>query len=233
MSIAIMQPYFFPYIGYFQLINASDTFIFYDDVNFITRGWINRNKIMINGSSSLISVPLNNASQNKLINEVKLSNNEKPIKKLLKSIKFSYSKAPYFSDVYPIIEHTLLSNSETIADLSILSVKEVSEYLGLTTEFKLSSNAYNNKELKKADRLIDICIKEGDTDYINPIGGAEIYTKEYFSDRGINLYFLDSQLEEYDQNNGEFIPGLSIIDVLMFNSKQEIRDKHLKTFKLI
>jgi len=233
MSIAIMQPYVFPYIGYFQLIYASEVFVFYDDVHFINRGWINRNRILVNGKDQLFTIPCTDASQNKLIKDVAIQDDPKTMRNLLATIRMTYSKAPFFHDVYQLIERTLLAKKEiTISSLAIGSVTNVCDYLGLRKTFRLSSTEYDNRELKKADRLMDICHKEGMSHYINAAGGKEIYTKEYFKADNIDLDFLVPRPVEYAQFNRAFVPWLSIIDVLMFNSIEEINDKILPSFSL-
>lgn len=232
-AIAIMQPYLFPYIGYFQLINKVDQFIFYDDVNFITRGWINRNKILINGEAKYLTVPCKDASQNKLINEVEHGLNSKKRDKLSKKIKFTYSNAPFFEDIYPLVESIIDSDSQYVFELAIESVKKSCSYLRLDCDFKLSSNHYNNTSLDAADRLIDICKQEGIVNYINPIGGKELYNKEYFKNNGIDLQFLKPAAPSYEQFSNEFVPWLSIIDVMMFNSPEEIKNEFLNSYKLV
>jgi hypothetical protein len=232
-SIAVMQPYFFPYIGYFQLIEAVDTFVFYDDVNYITRGWINRNKILINNEAKYITIPCRGASQNKLIYEVEHALNEKKRGKLIKKIKFTYSKAPFFNEVFPLFKKIMNKEMGTIADLAIKSIKESCNYLGLKTTFKKSSENYDNTSLGAADRLIDICKKEGSSNYINAAGGMELYDKPYFSDDGVKLSFLKPQEVVYEQFGEEFVPWLSIIDVMMFNSPGKIKNELLSLYKLV
>lgn len=233
MKIAIMQPYIFPYIGYFQLIQAVDKFIFYDDVNFIKKGWINRNQILINNQAHLITIPLNKASQNILIKDTLISYEENWAKKLLNNLEHNYKKAPYFNDAYSLIKQILEKNFNTISDFAINSIIEVSNYLEINTNFELSSEKYMDSiDLKKKFRLIEICKKNNATDYINPIGGKEIYTKEDFKIKGLKLKFIEPQINEYKQFNSGFISGLSIIDVLMFNSKEEVR-KMLNKYELI
>ena len=233
MKVAIMQPYIFPYIGYFQLIQAVDKFIFYDDVNFIKKGWINRNQILINNQAHLITIPLNKASQNILIKDTLISYSENWVQKLLIKLDNNYRKAPYYNDVYPIIKKILEKKTETISDFAINSIIEVSNYLKINTNFELSSEKYMDSiDLKKTFRLIEICKKNNATDYINPIGGKEIYTKEDFKIKGLKLKFIEPQINEYKQFNSGFISGLSIIDVLMFNSKEEVR-KMLNNYELI
>jgi hypothetical protein len=229
-KIAIMQPYIFPYIGYFQMVNAVDKFVFYDDVNYINRGWINRNRILINNEPKYITVELIKASQNKLINEIEVGNN---INKLINSISLAYKKAPYYKEVFPVIENCLNYQTNLISELAIQSVISVSEYLNLPTQFEVSSELYaDSKGIDKADRLIHICKKNDATHYINAIGGIELYNKEYFSGKNITLKFIKCYLSSYKQFNDEFVPGLSIIDVLMFNDIESCQ-KILNQFELI
>jgi hypothetical protein len=224
-KIAIMQPYFFPYLGYFQLINAVDLFVFYDDVNFITRGWIHRNRVLVNNKASYLTVPCKKASQNKLIHEIETALDDKKRRKLINKIKFSYGNAPYFEQVFPLIKKVLNAKTETIAELAIKSVLKCTEYLHLETSFKISSECYENREMDKAERLIDITKKESGETYINAIGGKELYDKKNFAEQDIDLKFLHSEPPVYNQFEGDFIPGLSIIDVMMFNSVEEIHQQ--------
>jgi hypothetical protein len=232
VSIAIMQPYAFPYIGYFQLIYASDLFVFYDDVNYINRGWINRNRILVNDKDSLVTIPVKNASQNVLIKDVGLFDNAKAAQKILATIKNSYKKAPHFNITYQLIESIFGSKSETISEFAINSITIITSFLNLDTDFKISSQSYQNQYLKKADRLIDICRIENQKEYINAEGGKTLYNKENFRSKGINLQFLVSNIYEYQQFGEKFVPGLSIIDVLMFNSAEEIKRNILPAFYL-
>lgn len=225
MKIAIMQPYFLPYIGYFQLIKAVDKFVFYDDVNYIKQGWINRNNILLQGKASLFTIPLEKASSFTKINNVKLHpilfDNWKV--KFLRSIEQNYRKAPYFSDVYQLICSVLEVDSDRIGVLAKDSVITVSKYLQLETEFVYSSDFYMNNELSGKFRVISICAKENALVYINPIGGQELYNKEDFLSQGLDLYFIQSKKQIYQQFKEEFVPWLSIIDILMFNSVEEIQ----------
>jgi hypothetical protein len=233
VSIAIVQPYLFSYLGYFQLISEVDTFVFYDDVNFITRGWINRNKVLINGQAKYFTIPCSDASQHKLINEVEHALTDNKRDKLLRTIKFSYGKAPFFDDIYPIIEKVLHTDSNLISDIAIASVTESCRYLDIDTALKKSSAHYDNTGLDRAERLIDICHQEDCSTYINPPGGKELYDKETFEKEGVRLQFLEPSLNEYTQFDNEFVPGLSIIDVMMFNSPEQIRTSLLTDYKLV
>src|ERR1039458_5451183 len=170
MKIAIMQPYFLPYIGYFQLMNAVDKFVVLDDVNYINKGWINRNNILVNGKANLFAIPLKEASQNKLINEISVVDEAKWRTKLLKTIELSYKKAPFFAIVYPMIEEIINSGNSKISDLNYYSLVRINNYLDLNTEIVSTSSIYKNSDLKAEKRIIDICLKEHASIYINPIG---------------------------------------------------------------
>lgn len=219
-----MQPYFMPYIGYFQLIKAVDKFIIYDDVNYIKQGWINRNNILLNGTSHLFSIPLKEASSFKKINEIEINDTLFPKwkDKFFKTLEQAYRKAPYYDTVIPILKKILADSEGKINHLIYKSIIEVCNYIGITTKIEASSTIYNNSELLKEQRLVDICKKEEASIYINPIGGQELYTKEYFAKYSIELLFIKSQKIIYQQFNNNFIPWLSIIDILMFNSRAEI-----------
>jgi hypothetical protein len=232
MKVAVMQPYIFPYIGYYQLINAVDKFVVYDDVNFINKGWINRNYILVNGSACLFSIPLKNASQNRLIQQVELSEEFNWRTKLLKTIEHSYKKAPCFTAVYPILTDVIMSQVTKIHELAVLSLKSVCNYLQVKTGFQDSSSLYDNKPLKGQERIINICEKEKAYHYINPIGGTEIYSRTLFEEKGIKLSFIKTEPITYRQFKNDFVPHLSIIDVLMFNPKDEVI-KMLSQYELL
>lgn len=226
MKLAIMQPYLFPYIGYFQLINAVDKFIFYDDVNYIKKGWINKNKIIVNKKEYPFAVPLTKVSQNVEIKETYINRElfEGWKIKFLQTLTQNYKKAPHFNEIYFLINRVLENDSENISNLAIHSVKSVAHYLDIDTEFSISSKSFRNKELERQDRLIQICKIENATNYINALGGQELYTKDAFLKEGVNLHFLQPTAVKYKQFSTEFVPWLSIIDILMFNSVKQIKD---------
>lgn len=234
MKIAIMQPYFMPYIGYFQLINTVDKFILYDDVTFIKQGWINRNQILINNQANMFSVPLANASSHTLIKDVLVSTSryEKWKKSFLSSIMFSYKKAKNYEQVKILIESVLFEQPESVSEFAIKSIVEVSKYLDITTEFAVCSESYSNTHLSGQDRVLDICKQEGATTYINPIGGIDLYSESVFLAQNIDLFFIKTQNVLYKQYSTEFVPFLSIIDVLMFNDKEHVLDM-LYSFELV
>lgn len=220
-----MQPYLFPYIGYFQLIQAVDKFVIYDDVQYMKGGWINRNRVLVNKSPYTFTFSVKKDSFEKNINERYFNQNfNKERKKFLKTITESYGKATNFNEVFPLIEESLQVNiqEENISDVITRSIKMIADYLGIDTQFILSSDLEKSSE-DRAERIIEINRLLDTNHYINAIGGKELYTKEYFDERNIKLNFLRTNRDlTYDQNIEEFIPNLSIIDILMFNSREEI-----------
>lgn len=229
-----MQPYFMPYIGYFQLINAVDKFIFYDDVTFIKQGWINRNQILINNQAKMFCIPLSNASSHVLIKDVLISESayQKWKKSFLNSIFFSYKKAKNYSKINNLIEKILEKKPEKISELAIKSVIEVAQYLNLKTEFEICSDVYSNTYLSGQNRVLDICRREKATTYINPFGGMELYSQSIFYEKNIELFFIKANKSIYPQFSEEFVPFLSIIDVLMFNDIHDIHEQ-LDNFTLL
>tara|TARA_Y100001960_G_scaffold306902_1_gene362642 strand:- start:453 stop:1151 length:699 start_codon:yes stop_codon:yes gene_type:complete len=217
MKIGIVQPYLFPYIGYFQLIHSVDKFVVLDDVNFAKKKWVNRNQILIAGQPSFITVPLKKVSQNKLILEIEIAKDQKWRKKILSSIQSAYGRAPMFNQVYSIVEKTLNQNHTHISKLASASLFAVSQYLKIETQFVQSSSLYKNSHLKSQNRILDICQKENASEYLNPIGGTELYSRDEFEAHGIKLYFIKPEPGNYNQFEFDFVPFLSIIDVLMFN----------------
>lgn len=231
--LSIMQPYIFPYIGYFHLIEASEKIVFYDDVNYIKRGWINRNKILLNNSDFLFTIPVEKASQNKLINEITPLVDSKFINKFFAQIATAYKKAPYYSDVVEMLKTVFSKEYINIADLAINSIVSVYKYLDKDVQWTKSSiSSAETKEMDKADRLIQITKKLNYQKYINAIGGQELYNKNYFNKKGVKLSYIKSQKTEYPQFIDDFVPNLSIIDILMFNDKKEVK-KQLTAYNII
>lgn len=222
-KVGIMQPYFIPYIGYWQLLNLVDEYVIYDDVNFIKGGWINRNRILINGQPNYFNIPMLGASPFKLINEVKVNNDEKLIQKNLRKIIEVYKKAPYFNNVYNLIEDILTNRNDNLAEYIAYSMKRICEYLDINTKIIMSSDLKKDCDLKAQEKVIAICKELNATDYYNAVGGQELYDYDSFEKNGIQLNFLKTNNIEYKQFNNEFVPNLSILDVLMFNSKEQIK----------
>lgn len=223
MKIAIMQPYFFPYIGYFQLVAAVDKFVFYDDVNFIKNGWINRNRVLLSGGVNYVTVPLSGASPFLKINQISTQPGERWRKKIFESIRHSYSKAPHFCAVSELVSEIIFSDRDTISDVAKKSIIAVADYLSLNTEFIQSSGKYGNSQLSGTERVIDICRLEKASVYYNLPGGKQLYNEEAFKSQGIDLRFVTPNDESYPQFGKEYTPWLSIIDVLMFNDPKSVK----------
>lgn len=228
LNLAVMQPYFLPYIGYFQLMAAADKFVIYDDVNFINRGWVNRNRLLLNGSAHTFTVPLRGASQNKLIFEIELVEDSKWRQKLLRTIHQSYSKATCYSTIIDLLERLIYYPTIHLDKFLLNSIQEIAKYLHLDVDIIPTSRIYNNESLKGQDRILDICRLENASDYINPIGGIELYDKPAFESRGLKLHFLQSTLTPYAQGTQEYVPWLSIVDVLMFNKPSDLQSMLIK-----
>jgi len=222
MKLAIMQPYFFPYIGYWQLIHAVDRFVIYDDVNYINRGWVNRNRILINGNPTFITVPLHQVSQNKLICDTFLDPSPIWKNKLVKMVEMTYRRAPYFQEVFPAIEKQIRFEANNLSDYLANQLQAVAAALDIPTQFILTSRCYKNSDLSGQDRVLDICAKEGAVTYVNPQGGMALYDRAKFEKRGVELKFLIPLQSEYKQFGPVHLPWLSIIDVMMFNSKSQL-----------
>jgi hypothetical protein len=215
MKLAIMQPYFFPYIGYWQLIYAVDRFVIYDDVNFIKKGWINRNRILMNREPGYLTIPLVKASQNKRICDIEMQTSPNWQNKMLKSIEFNYRKSPFFDEIFAEINKLISNPADNLAHFLAQSLGDIATLLGISTEFVRSSRDYGNSSLRGQDRILDICDREGATSYVNAPGGQALYDTASFANANIDLRFLSGQISPYPQRAAEFVPNLSIIDALM------------------
>ena len=219
MKLAIMQPYFMPYIGYWQLMNAVDTYVVYDDVNYINRGWINRNNILISGSSYMFTIMLKKASQNKLINEIEILDD---FSKLKKQIEFAYKKAPYYDRIIVLLNKIFDYPNKNLSDFLLNSMRVICEYLNINTTLIKSSDVKKDNTLHAESKILDICKVLKADEYYNAIGGQSLYNKDEFKTSGIDLKFLKPEIMPYKQFKNDFVAGLSMIDVLMFNSVDEI-----------
>lgn len=222
MKIGIVQPYFLPYIGYFALINAVDKFVYFDDVQYIKGGWVNRNRIKFANSWHYITMPVKKMPSSANINEVYIVDDEKEISKIKKSIEYSYGKVPYYDEIKELV-FNLIIPGRNIAELNIALTNKICDYLSLDTDIYVSSKLKKDNSLRGQDKVINICKILGGDHYINPIGGIELYSKEKFLESGVKLNFIKMNEVTYPQGKGDFIPNLSIIDVLMWNSKEDAK----------
>ncbi len=234
MKLGIMQPYFFPYLGYWQLMNAVDHYVVYDDVNFIKGGRINRNAILNNGNALNINLILSGASPNKLINEVEVNGDPVAKNKLLRTLEMSYSKAPYFKQIMPMLEEIIMYDESNLAKYLFNSFKVIGEYLNIKTNLVMSSDLDKDCSLKGYVKVIEICKLFGADQYYNSVNGIPLYEphRSEFEEAGIELCFPKMRDISYPQFKNEFVPYLSIIDVMMFNSQEECI-KLLSEFDLV
>lgn len=227
-----MQPYFLPYIGYFQLIEAVDVFVVYDNIKYTKKGWINRNRMLRDGSNFTFSIALKADSDYKDIRERELAASFQP-RKLLQQFAESYRRAPYFAEVMKLLSDTILYPQVNLFQYVEHSIHAVCRHLDIQTEVRVSSEIPIDHSLKGKDKVVALCKALGASTYINPIGGVELYTKEEFASRGVDLQFLRTHPMEYSQLGREFVPMLSIADVLMFNHRLKIKKQLLPSYDLI
>jgi hypothetical protein len=226
MTVAIMQPYLFPYLGYFQLMHAVDRFVIYDDVSFIKQGWINRNRILINGCASMMTVPLRNKSSFSKIQDVEIdaANRGRWQARILRGIETAYRRAPQFAATFPLVRDVVSAPVSRIAEMARASLRAVARHLGIETSVVETSTVYDNAHLAGEERVLDICAREHATCYVNAIGGRALYSEAAFRSRGIALRFLETRRLEYVQMGHPFVSDLSMIDVLMFNPRERASD---------
>ncbi len=232
MNLGIMQPYFLPYLGYFQLINSVDTFVVYDNIQYTKKGWINRNRLLINGEGLTFSLPIKKDSDYLHIMQRSLASSFDK-KKFINRFLSSYIKAPYFSKVYPLLEQIVFFDDNNLFHYINHSIACVCDYLEIKTIILNSSNVNIDHSLKSQDKVLALCEHLGATTYINPIGGTELYDSMVFKEKGINLKFLKPSPLSYRQASLPFVPWLSIIDVLMFNSPEFVQELIDSNFTLI
>ena len=248
MRLAIMQPYFMPYIGYFQAIAAVDKYVLYSNLTFIKEAWMNRNRLLMrDGTIVLTTVPLKSKSSNTMIYDVEIDNSQPWKNKFLRTVQMCYSRKPYYDEVYPLISDILAADYQLLKDLNAASIVAIARYLGITTQIESDNTRYlhmeemlhnieedystlpyleKTKPIRKVARVIEMCRCEGADHFINAIGGRELYSQEEFAQYGIQLNFVQTGPIEYrqDTKTGDFVPNLSIIDVLMNNGLEGTRE---------
>ena len=223
MRIGVMQPYFLPYVGYFQLMHACKQFVLYDDVTFITRGWINRNRLLDNGKASYFTLPLEKSSQNRLICKHKISSAaDRWKRKFVKRIDHLYCKAPYYEVVAPLMAKIVHHSSNDLVEYLRHSLEAINDYLNLSVTIKLSSAIGCDADIGCDARIVSMCKTLGATVYLNLPGGRDLYNVDDFANNGIRLEFLEFYDKSYVQFENAFVPSLSILDVLMFNSATDV-----------
>ncbi len=223
MKLGIMQPYFLPYIGYWQLLNVVDKYVIFDDVHYINRGWINRNRILTGGNPAYLNLPVRGASQNKRINEIEINHDKRLFDKALRTVELAYKRAPFYSSAFPLLCEIMGSKEQYLSGFIGESLKLICGYLGIRTELYLSSALEKDDTLKGQEKILDICTRMKASEYYNAIGGQKLYSAGRFYEKGVLLKFLRPNAYAYRQFDNEFQKDLSILDVMMFNSVDEIK----------
>ena len=231
-TVAIMQPYFLPYIGYFQLIAAVDLFIVYDNIKYTKKGWINRNRLLQNDKDVMFSLPLKKDSDSLNVCERELAADFNR-HKLLHQFKNAYRHAPYFAQTFPLIEQVVAYDQSNLFDFLHHSIVKVCEHLGITTKIEISSSINIDHALKNQDKVVALCEAVSASVYVNTIGGIDLYSKETFHYKGFALKFIQSKPFDYRQFDSVFVPWLSIIDVMMFNTLETVQICISTNFELI
>lgn len=231
-SLGVMQPYFFPYLGYFQLIASVDTFIVYDQIEYTKKGWINRNQFLLNGKPELFTIALRDGSDTAFVCEREVSATFRK-DKLLNRIREAYRKAPHFESGYALFERCVLNSEPNLFRYIHYSINEVCTHLGLKTQIVVSSSVESEPPLLKGkERVLALCKTMGADVYINPPGGRLLYDKVDFLSHGVRLRFLQPELRAYRQWGDEFVAGLSVLDALMFAPAEQVARLVTDSFSL-
>ncbi len=224
MKVAIMQPYIFPYLGYFQLINAVDKFVIYDNIKFTKKGWINRNRILVNGKDEYISFPLKKDSDYLNVSGRQLADSFTEEKtRMLRKINAAYKNAPEYANVFPLLNDCINYEEKNLFLYIYHALRQICSYLQIGTEFIVSSSIPINHDLRSEEKVLAICKATAADTYINPPGGMGLYSTENFKHNGIILQFIQPHPGDYVQFGKNFVPWLSIIDVMMFNSREQVQ----------
>ncbi len=227
-----MQPYFLPYIGYYQLIAAVDTFVIYDNIKYTKKGWINRNRMLLNGVDVMFSLPLKKDSDSLDVMQRQLAA-DFDRSKLLNQFKGAYGRAPYFVQTFPLLERIVRCEENNLFRYIHHSIVETCSHLDIATKICISSDIAIDHNLKAQDKVLSLCRALGADTYINAIGGVELYDKGEFGTCGIDLKFIKAKPFEYEQLGPPFVPWLSIVDVLMFNPLDAVRASITSNYELV
>lgn len=223
MKVAVMQPYFLPYLGYWQLLGASDRFVLLDDVNYIVRGWMNRNRIWVGGKEHWMTIPLSNASQNRLIPETLIVEGREWKEKLMRTVQGAYAKASHFADGRDLLAEILGTDEKNLAAFLSRSIRIIAERLGLSASIESASAMPADEGLRAESRILDLCEKTGASTYLNLPGGRDLYQATAFEARGMELRFLRSDWEAMELQSSSGQLTLSLLDLRMHNSTEALQ----------
>lgn len=223
-TIAVMQPYLFPYLGYFQLIAAADVFVLGDDLQYVRSGWVNRNRILHNDEARLITFPLKKDRFQLQINQRQLCDHfSDEAERLIRLIAESYKEAPYFAQVMPLVERLIHFPQQNISLYAEHAIREMCAYLHIVTPIMRSSDLILGSPVDKQERIIRIAHTFEATTFITPEGGSVVYDRDHFARNRLLVRFFRMNPVEYRQFRQPFVANLSIIDVLMFNCVEQVQ----------
>lgn len=220
-----MQPYFFPYLGYFSLINQADEFMLFDTPQFMRKGWIERNRIIkLSGGSVYIKVPLIKSSLDTSIKDMKIDHSLNWRNKIVSQLDIYKKKAPYYKQVKALLEDCISDDDTSISIMNENVLRKVCQYIGISTKITVFSEMNLKINIPQApdEWALNICKSIGATTYINAAGGQDFFDPKKYKDNNIELYFVEQPLPPYEQLGNEFESGLSILDIMMFNSPEDI-----------
>jgi len=232
MKLAIMQPYFLPYIGYFQLIRSADQLVLYDNIEYTKKGWINRNRMLQHDREAILSLPLKSDSDYLHIVQRQLAASFDR-SKLLRQIEAAYRRAPWLGETWPLVQRIIEHPDNNLFAYLHHSIRAICQHLEIATPIVISSSVPIDHSLKGADKVVALCHALGASDYINSIGGQQLYDKQAFLAQQLSLHFIRTRPIEYAQFGATFLPWLSILDVLMFNGKAQLMSHMIDAYDLI
>lgn len=221
MIVALMQPYFFPYIGYFQLMSAVDCFVFYDDAQYMKGGWVNRNRILYDGAPGWWTHPIVREDYRLPIRQRRYARSPARTTALLAKLDGAYRTAPQFAPTVAMATEYLDNDLETVSAFNQAHLEGIARRLGIDCTFVPSSQLDYDRALGAQSRVIDLCRRLGASAYLNAMGGSALYDAGEFARRGLELGFVHPEVTTYPQLDRPHVPFLSIIDVLMFNSVEQ------------
>jgi len=255
MKLAIMQPYFFPYIGYFQVIHAVDKYLLHGGLPYLKKGWVNRNRILgPDGRPAYVNAEIRARSSHTKIDDIELVPSRHWKDKFLRGVSYIYRKSPFFDDIYALIENAVAADTERLSELNKRCIVSICDFLGIRTTIATTDGSFAPLEerlskpetelrlefpglrlsvyRRKVVRILEICRQEGAATFVNAIGGIALYDRAEFRSNGVELYFVETQPFTYPQRAPQFVPDLSIIDVLM-NCGKAGTGRLLENYRLV
>ena len=227
MKLGIMQPYFFPYLGHFDLINLVDEWIVFDTPQYMRHHWVNRNRVLHpNAGWQYITVPLRKHPQDTPINQVQIAMENDWRNRILRQLEHYRREAPYYKQVAGFLEECFSEASPNLSETNILTLRKTCQRLGISTPFHVFSQmdlALTEDVEGPGDWALNISRVVGASEYVNPPGGAALFNESKFTADNIKLTIQAFMNMIYPCGPYQFEPGLSVLDVMMWNSPEQIK----------